>query len=168
MAETAGLSEESAEEQRAAKKGWFPSSMGLSFLTSGEARHLSVVARWGDYTPGETEGRDGQTLPTWQRTPREETVDLPLTGAAEPVVRDVPGSDGLQLLAVERKVAAEDLKELIPPGTRSVSIFLVNRREPLDDQPDRNFAFQSELEVHASSPFVPRPDPRGVLAADWD
>jgi uncharacterized protein (DUF433 family) len=79
--------------------------------------------------------------------------------------RRVSATTCRSIFAVERKVVAEDLKELIPPGTRSVSIFLVNRREPLDDQPDRSFTFQSELEIHASSPFVPCPDPRGVLAA---
>src|SRR5258708_7185461 len=58
--ESAGLPEESNEERKAAKKGFFPSSMGLSFLVPKEARSITVIVRWGDYTPGEIEGIDGK------------------------------------------------------------------------------------------------------------
>jgi hypothetical protein len=54
--ETAGLAEESNEERKAAKKGFFPSSMGLSFLVcqrrtktapiaGAKARHLAGSGR---------------------------------------------------------------------------------------------------------------------------
>src|SRR5438093_1662983 len=56
--ESAGLAEESNEERKAAKKGFFPSSMGLSFLVPKEARALTVTVRWGDYAPAEIEGAD--------------------------------------------------------------------------------------------------------------
>ena len=57
---------------------------------------------------------------------------MPLTGASDPiVVHDVPDSGGLQLHVVERLISAEDLEEHIPPGTRSVSVFLVNHRAPV-------------------------------------
>jgi hypothetical protein len=46
--ESAGLGEESSEERKAAKKGYFPSSMGLSFLVPNDMRALSVLVRWGD------------------------------------------------------------------------------------------------------------------------
>src|SRR5262245_54695233 len=45
--ESAGLAEESNEERKAAKKGYFPSSMGLSFLLSKEADDLAVTVHWG-------------------------------------------------------------------------------------------------------------------------
>src|SRR5881296_3902679 len=51
--ESAGLAEESNEERKAAKKGFFPSSMGLSFLVPRETRDLTVTVRWGDYTQAE-------------------------------------------------------------------------------------------------------------------
>src|SRR5689334_17775910 len=41
--EIAGLGEESSEERKAAKKGFFPSSIGLSFLVPKEARSVDVV-----------------------------------------------------------------------------------------------------------------------------
>src|SRR5262249_3611808 len=47
--ESGGLLEESSEERKAAKKGFFPSSMGLSFLVPKEPRSLIVMVRWGDY-----------------------------------------------------------------------------------------------------------------------
>jgi len=44
--EDAGLPEENSEERRTAKKAYFPSSIGLSFLTPGETRELDVTVRW--------------------------------------------------------------------------------------------------------------------------
>ena len=53
---------------RTAKKGFFPSSMGLSFLAPGETRALAVTVRWGDYAPDEVEDADGKPVSVWQRT----------------------------------------------------------------------------------------------------
>ena len=116
--ESAGLAEESNEERKAAKKGFFPSSMGLSFLVPKETRALTVTVRWGDYTPAEIEGKDGKPLSVWQRQPREEPIPVPLTGTDDPGTPDVRDSDGLQLHVVERLISAEDLEEHIPQGTR--------------------------------------------------
>jgi hypothetical protein len=166
--ESAGLAEESNEERKAAKKAYFPSSIGLSFLVAREARDLRVTVRWGDYAPAEIEGGDGKPLAVWQRRPREASLAVVLTGAASPREYDVPDSGGLQLHVVERSITGEHLADRIPPGTRSVSIFLVNRRPADRDQPDLTYAFQVEVAVHGDRPFVPRPDPRAVLAEDWD
>jgi hypothetical protein len=169
--ESAGLAEESNEERKAAKKGFFPSSMGLSFLAPKAAGALTVTVRWGDYTQAEIEGGDGKPVSIWQRHPREATVLIALTGVSDPVLYDVPGSVGLQLHVVERLISAEDLEEHIPQGTRSVSVFLVNYRVPVgreDGEPDLAYAFQPEIEVQGDRPFVPRPDLRGARAAEWD
>ena len=107
-------------------------------------------------------------MSVWQRTPRLEQVILELTEAADPFVRDVPDSGGLRLHVVERKVVAWDLEEHIPPGTRSVSVFLVNHRAPDDTISDRAYVFQPELRVGGGRPFVPRPDLRGTRADRWD
>lgn len=167
--ERAGLAEESSEERKAAKKGFFPSSMGLSFLVAKAARTLAVTVRWGDYALVEAPGEDGEPARSvWQRTPREEVLTLALTGSQDETVRAVPDSHGLQLHLVEREVVAQDLADRIPAGTRSVSIFLVNCRTPDVENPDVAYAFQAEIEVHGDEPFVPRPDLRGALAAEWD
>ena len=57
----------------------------------------------------------------------------------------------------------------LPAGTRSVSVFLVNRRPPKpDDLRDEAFAFQAQLDIHGDRPFVPRPDLRSLESHDWD
>ena len=227
-----GLAEESAEERRAAKKGFFPSSMGLSFLVAREADALAVIVRWGDYERAEAEDADGKTVQVWQRRPNERTIRVPLsrTGAPQtgalrtgdsrtgepqtgaprtgdsrtdepragllrtgdsradepqtdapradapqpgappvdhPEGHPVPDSDGLRLHVVERPINIEGRTE-IPAGTRSVSVFLVNRRRPDRDDPDLACAFQAEIEVRGERAFVPRPNLRGARAEDWD
>ncbi|MEX2650007.1 MAG: DISARM system helicase DrmA [Alphaproteobacteria bacterium] len=166
--ELAGLAEESNEERKTAKKGFFPSSMGLSFLVPGEARVLTVTVRWGDYAQAEIEGPDGKPVSVWQRQPREATIAVKLGAADDSAVYDVPDSSGLQLHVVERPISADDLDEHIPKGTRSTSVFLVNHRAPGAEEPDLAYAFQPELEVRSDLPFVPRPDLRGALSAEWD
>ncbi|MGH8542080.1 MAG: DISARM system helicase DrmA [Gammaproteobacteria bacterium] len=164
--ETAGLPEESNEERKAAKKGFFPSSIGLSFLVPKDGSTLKVDVRWGDYPRIEVEDAEGKTISVWERIQREERVEIELTGKSKPPY-DIARSGGLQLHVVERPITT-DLVDRIPPGTRSVSIFLVNHRPPNRDKPDLAYAFQTEIEVRGDLPFVPRPDPRGALAVEWD
>jgi hypothetical protein len=167
--ETTGLAEESNEERKTAKKGYFPSSLGLSVLVPHEVRELAVHVRWGDYTLSETPGEDGEPMRVWQRQPREATNLVRLDGAGlEPAAHNVAGSGGLQLHVVERPVDIEELAAHIPPGTRSISMFLVNHRVPDEENPDLAYAFQPEVEVHAAQPFVPRPDLRLGQADEWD
>jgi hypothetical protein len=168
VSENAGVVEESTEERKAARKGYFPSSMGLSFLVPAATASLDVVVCWGDYEPGEIRDSEDKAIPVWQRTPREARVSVALTGSAEPTVHSVSASGGLQLNVVERHIAAPEIADHIPPGTRSVSVFLVNHRAPDTDRPDRAFAFQAGIEVRSPEPFVPRPDLRATLAGDPD
>lgn len=58
--ESAGLAEESNDERKAARKAFFPSSIGLSFLVAGTCRQLAVTVRWGDYASADIEGRRRQ------------------------------------------------------------------------------------------------------------
>ena len=162
VAEEAGLPEESSEERKAAKKGYFPSSMGLSFLASKEAEKLHVTVRWGDYAAASIEGSDGKQS-VWQRTPCTAEVEVALAGDDPMSEHDVPDSGGLRLHVVKRQVGTEQ----IPSGTQAVSVFLVNRRTPSEDR-DSRYAFQAEIEVQSEHPFVPRPDPRGAQADEWD
>lgn len=167
--EAAGLGEESAEERKAAKKGFFPSSMGISFLVPADEQGLVVTLRWGDYAKTQIEGADGKPAAVWQRSPRETPVEVALPPS--PVAHPIPDSGGLELHVVEQTVAAHDLHEGLPPGTRSVSVFLVNARVPIspeESDPDLAYAFQPTLEVRSSRPFTPRPDLRGERSAEWD
>ncbi len=165
VSEEAGLPEESSEERKAAKKGYFPSSMGLSFLASKEAEKLHVTVRWGDYASASIEGLDGKKISVWQRTSCTAEVEVALDGD-DPI--DIPDSGGLRLYVVNRQVNMNRVStDRIPPGTQAVSVFLVNRRIPSEDK-DSRYAFQAEIEVQSEHPFVPRPDPRGAQADEWD
>ncbi len=171
--ESAGFAEESNEERKAAKKSFFPASMGLSFLVPEEADSLAVTVRWGDYVQAETKDEDEEAKPVsvWQRIPRETPVPVPLRGATDLVAHSVPESNGLQLHVIERRISTKDLGGRIQPGTRSVSVFLVNHRAPIAadaGEPDLAYAFQPEIEVRSQRPFVPRPDLRGTQTAEWD
>jgi hypothetical protein len=168
--ERAGLVEESSEERKAAKKSYFPSSMGLSFLAAPEASTLTVRVRWGDYAPNEVEGdEDGKPIPVWQRTPREEVVTVAVAGLGEdPHPEQVPASGGLQVVLVARQVDAVAMKGQVPDGARSVSVFLVNHRSHDASNPDLRYIFQPELVVASDAAFVPRPNLRGLGAGDPD
>ena len=185
VADEAGLGDDSAEDRQAARKGFFPSSIGLSFLVAEDAGELDVTIRWGDYrhvkddagNGGGDEADGGGDAPAaaersgaaqwWQRTPRQAAVRVTLpAGGRKPY--PVPDSGGLILHAAARPVNGASFGGRIPPGTRSVSLFLVNERPAGDDRADEAFAFQAELEVRGASPFVPRPDPRGGSGDDRD
>ena len=162
--ESAGLAEESTEERKAAKKGFFPSSMGLSFLVPEDSDTVSVTVRWADYRPVPIEDDDGKTASVWQREQNEHTEPVSLERAGD---YDIADSGGLTLHAEVRPIDTAGIAG-IPAGTRSVSIFLVNRRKPDEDNPDLAYAFQAEIEVQGEHAFVPRPDLRGAQAEDWD
>ena len=167
VAEDAGLVEESADEHRAAKRGFFPSSMGLSFLVPEAARELEVVVSWGDYAAGELPpakaGNDPR--PVWRRTPRREQLTLPLGPTTDERI-PVPDARGLELHRVERALAAGEVGSAVPDATRAVSLFLVNRRTPA---PDRSTdAFQTGIEVRCASGFLGRPQTGGASSGAWD
>ena len=164
MPESAGLAEESTEERKAAKKGFFPSSMSLSFLVPEDSDTVSVTVRWADYRPVPIEDDDGKTASVWQRGQNEHTEPVSLERAGN---YDIADSGGLTLHADVRPIDTAGIAG-IPAGTRSVSVFLVNRRKPDEDNPDLAYAFQAEIEVQGERAFVPRPDLRGAQAEDWD
>ena len=107
----------------------------------------------------------------WQRIPREVAlrVDLP-EQTASPTNIPVPESNGLSLaLSVRKAFVPSDGAGVSYDRMRSVSLFLVNRRNPEnDDRRDEAFAFQAELDVHSAEPFLPRPDLHGLESDDWD
>jgi hypothetical protein len=175
--------EEDGEDRIAAKKAYFPSSMGLSTLVAEAATGLKVTLRWGDYAlaryqPAESgdpeddgggDGTTGKPIDVWQRTPRESSVTVALgEKPGELTDHELPESSGLQVQVLERPVPEGATGGGIPKGTRSVSLFLVNRRAPDSEQPDLAYVFQPLLSVACDPPFVPRPDLRGAGAEEPD
>jgi hypothetical protein len=167
-ADEAGGTDDAREpEKPAARRAMLPSSMGLSLLIAPETKQLKVLVRWGEYrheavaeatrvTEDERATQPPGVPPqpikgpgTWKRTPREEVVLVNLTAAtAKPKPIAVPNSGdspfALQLSVLVRPVQAVGIAQgMVPPGTRSVSIFLVNQRRPAPDElRDTRFAFQ--------------------------
>ena len=158
--------DDSTPDPPTAKRGQFPSSIGVSVLVPSGVATLKVLARWGDYVPVE---KDGRPTGEWKRT--ERGVSLPVSVGVEqsgPVSKPLADSDGLEIVTSVRRVRGLDDLPGLPPGSRAVSIFLVNRRSPEEESllRDRRFAFQACLTVESDESFVPRPNPRGRQGRD--
>lgn len=186
-------------DRAAAKRAPLPSSIGLSCLLPATADHLDVRVSWGDYVREEVpvraepaaEGADvlgadeqaeasgrstggaagTRTYVNWRRTPRTTRVALALPEQTRrPVVHMVPDSQGLEISVSVRKISGA-AGAGVPAGTRSVSVFLVNRRTPSTGKvKDETYAFQAEIELHAAGAagFLPRRDMHGLNSDDWD
>ncbi len=188
-----GADDEATPEPAAARKAYFQSSMGLSLLVPKEAKELRVRVRWGDYLPVGADGLDDLIQPQllaervgqgrggnfqfaqWRRMERSEVVPLTLSGKGpwpkeELVPNSGTGKHGLYVALVVRPVKdIPQFAEVMRPGARSVSVFLVNRRVPLGEEVrDGAWAFQATLEVTCEVPFVARPNVRGLELHDWD
>lgn len=164
--ESTGLPEESSEERKSAKKSFFPSSMGLSFFVAAEAKRLTVTVRWGDYELTTIERDEEESLRIWVRQPRHEEIRIYLADLDSAPI-PVPSSDGL-LLQVVQHVIPSDALVSASGNTRSVSVFLINKRPVPEKERDSSYAFQTEIEVQGDCPFEGQPDPRGLLAEDSD
>jgi hypothetical protein len=185
--EAGGSDDAVTPEPGPARRAFLPSSMGLSVLVGPDVEVLDVVVRWGDYrreggaeVAGDEGGETGEpkqlppngsSRPLWQRTQREAALRCALPDAtATPAEQPVPDSGGLAVALSVRPIPPRTAADArMPEGTRAVSVFLVNRRAPAeDDRQDEAFAFQAVLEVTCASGFVPRANPRGLLSDDWD
>ena len=182
-----------APERGSGKRVFLPSSIGLSLMADPATARLEATVSWGDYTPeaedagaagaGESEGEspavEGATpaagrrrFSPWARRPRNETILIDLAEVAgprgKPVGRSIPRSGGLELVAIARPTRPPVAEGHV--DALSVSVFVVNRRAPEedDDIQDAAFAFQVELTVEADRPLVPRHDPSGLDSDDWD
>jgi hypothetical protein len=166
-----GADDANTPEVAAARIRYLPSSMGLSVLVSPETRDLKVSVRWGDYKRDENSTEEGASSTTWTRIQREEQVDvqLPSTLDGQPLTYDVPNSAGLTIVVSGKQLTTNAFEDHLVPGTKSVSIFLVNNRTPSPDEvKDEGFAFQAQLEIASERSFAARPDLRCLESNDWD
>jgi hypothetical protein len=125
---TAADEDDNKDEAPAARRGQFPSLIGISVLVPQDATELRVTARWGDYTPREVGTRPDVE---WDRRERVESVVVRLVGdKARKPTEPVPDSRGLEIVTSVRAVRRPEELGGLPDGTRAVSVFLVNRRKP--------------------------------------
>jgi hypothetical protein len=174
--------DDTTPEPPAARRAFFPSSIGLSLLVSKQTRQLRVEVSWGDYhaepLDAPVEGEEspspevsGRMALRWKREPHrvEMTLKIPAE-TAKAVEQDVPDSNGLRVAVSVRPVQALGIAEgMVPDGTRSVSVFLVNHRIPGSDElRDERFIFQAGLSVNSGDPLIPRPNLKGHVTQEWD
>jgi hypothetical protein len=158
-------------EPETTRKGIFPSSFGLSFLIPAQTQHLDLAITWGSYSPipspdGAIEtSLQARTSIPWQRQPHQTEIPLSLDPTSYRQTIPVPNSNGLEIVISLRPI---DPNCGLPPGTRSVALFLVNKQTPctVDAERDRAYIFQPQLTVQSSIGFVPRPDLRRQSAID--
>ena len=115
-----------------------------------------VRIQWGDYQRRKSSDGHGSSE-EWERTQRTEDLVLELPkSTARPRKTEVSGSNGLKVALSVRTVTSDGTEGGLPKGTRSVSVFLVNRRQPSpDEKRDEGFAFQAQLEVKSDESFIP-------------
>lgn len=168
-AEPVSIDDSETPEKTAARRSYLPSSMGVSVLVPAGSQELEAVVRYGEYLPEiYEEGKSGP--PRWTRVPHEEIVTLKIGSKKRGNgVIPVPNSRGIELVWSIRNVHDADNAGGLPKGTRSLSVFLVNRRKPGPDiERDIGFIFQVELELQSENSFIARPNLRSLESEDWD
>lgn len=155
------------------RKNLLPSSIGLSVLVPpGQATDVvTATIRWAEYTalePEDPTAEDAQQIPArrlnWQRVPRTPvTVTLALDAKELVAGREV--HEGIFLVGHLGVAKAPG----IPKGTRALSLFVVNRKEPgKKGRYDEEYLFQISLEVAFAAGLVERPNRRDEGSDDWD
>ncbi|AFZ43848.1 helicase domain protein [Halothece sp. PCC 7418] len=168
-------------ETASARKAYFPSSIGLSFLLPSSAQPLTVHVDWGDYYPYKTEETPEektkeltleekesrlQTPNDWRRIPKHATVTVDLANIEAKKTIAVPNSNGLEIVVYLRSITANTG---LPANTQSVSLFLVNKRNPLKaEERDMGYTFQTRLTIESKTPLIPRADRSGHQRDDPD
>ncbi len=160
--------ETAAPEPPPKQRHRFPASMGLSVLLPprGPDRVL-VTVRFATYTPELLETGDGKKKRVWRRLPQVEgPFDVPLDAAALREGVRVPSTPRVRVVGHLEAAEAPGLD----PGTRALSLFLVNRRVPNEktSEQDTEFLFQVEMEVEYEAGFCARPNRRGEGGDEWD
>lgn len=168
LSEKASNDDNTEPEIASARKGYFPSSIGLSFLIAPTTQTLDLDVYWGDYhileaEPTETDlkpietGLQERTSIPWQRLRELHRMSIDIPDSTQPITLPVPYSNGLELSLSVRPINST---QKLPAGTLAVSIFLVNKRVPqADSKRDAAYIFQAQLTLR-----TPDGDPNGFVA----
>jgi len=175
---TAGSDEDDVEtrgeEPPPKQRALLPSSVGVSVLLPprGTGDVVDVDLTWAEYAQVETAKAEGKKRPKmgFRRVPRPATtVAVPLDPTKVRKGIDIPGAPGMRLVG-----KLETTAELRPlePGTRALSLFLVNDRA-VDDpkhkaEREEKTAFQVGMTLRFKDGIVARPNRTGERATDFD
>lgn len=143
----------------------YSSSIGLSFLVSKSSKILNVKCSWGEYVAFKKNEDDKKDL--WKRNHKEKiiSIQIPTSGHKSEVV-----DNGIELMVTVKPLnLSTDYNGLLPEGTKSVSCFLVNKKQmPAGVDPVESFLFQAEMEIENQNGFIPRPNLRALESNDPD
>ncbi|MCC7543046.1 MAG: DNA/RNA helicase [Deltaproteobacteria bacterium] len=159
-----------SEEPEPKRPVRFAASMGLSvYLPAGKggADAIEVDVSYARYDKIEIAlDRDDKKAHAWKRVPHGPVrVSVPLDAAALRKGIPVPLSAGL---VIKGELRTTDMDGL-DPGTRVLSLFLVNDGLALEKDRDLNYVFQVRLALHYAHGFCWRPNRKGEDAqADDD
>ncbi len=157
----AGDEDAAAEDVRPAGEGSrrrsiLPASLGLSvLLPPGDGGEVTVVLRCAEYVPFHPEGVKKTTRPCWRRVPHppyEVSIALdPGKLVRSHGITELPG------ISIEVTLGVSSTPK---PGTRALSVFVVNDRALGDierGRKDKQYLFQVSLEVRHAGGFLARP-----------
>jgi hypothetical protein len=169
-----GVEDGANPETTAARAVPFPSSIGLSFLLPDTVQTLAATLTWGDYypveiaeyppEPAETEEKSTKKTYHWGRIDQAVEMLIPLNPQENSTTLPVAGHEGIELTVINRPVE----NEAFPDGTRALSIFLVNHRQPVKTHKDTTYLFQAQLALHCPEGFIPRSNPNQGTETDPD
>lgn len=165
-----GPGDDDTEPDRPApKKVFLPSSIGISVLVPPNASRISVEVLWGDYTKGSAEDPEHPDRKVWRRKQRAGKDDIPIPTRGL-LRREVKGSRGVCVYVSARALKHLNGDDAGPPsGTRAVSVFVVNERDPAaEERQEEANIFQVELVLRLAEGFVPWPNVRGRDLNDQD
>jgi len=154
-----------ALDQANTRRSWFTSSCGLSFILE-RGSTIKATVSWGDYTAP----ADGDNEKLWHRTPQRHSETLTIAG--EGTSPDIPLEANPQGLCLRWIARPAPSKLGYPSDQLSVSLFLLNKREPPKTNQIRHrdpvSAFQVELSLQCPQGFPPRRDALQQAAKDPD
>jgi hypothetical protein len=154
-----------ALDQASTRRSWFPSSLGLSFILE-RGSTLEATVTWGDYSAP----ADGAEERIWIRTPRHQPVSISIDGPG--TSQDIPLEGHPQGLCLRWIARPAPSRLSYPSDQLSVSLFLLNKREPPQTNQIRHrdpvTAFQAELTIRCERGFPPRRDALQQAAKDPD
>jgi hypothetical protein len=161
---------EPAPEPEPKQKNSFPASLGMSVLLpakkdDGEA--ITATVSFAEYVKEERETGDRKKKrAVWRRVPQPaRTVVLPLRPSAIEKGVSLPDTPNVRVCGKLEDADAPGL----PPGTRALSLFVVNERTPGEKgRQDEQFLFQVEMELAFEPGFEPRPNRLGEGAGHPD
>jgi len=161
-------------EKGPARKVFFPSSIGVSFLLA-ESSELEVRISWADYKLISNPKDEETLVPAWQRVPKsseiqltKDDIDKGNTGTQR---KELPESRGLFLYWY---VQPAPFDQGYPNESKAVSVFLGNNRSfdgQAPDERDLVSAFQVQLNISCNKGFLERKDPNSSnnsSIGDWD